>query len=99
MGGQYRNMRSAPTLRDDVQMIIKVLFSGLPTAPPVCVDKIPNCKLYDPDTCTNPMYNLWVDDNCKQFCGRCKCSKFYMYVSQLVYKMKKKMSQNASAPT
>ncbi|XP_045190733.2 uncharacterized protein LOC123547587 isoform X2 [Mercenaria mercenaria] len=48
--------------------------TGIPTPPPVCEDKIPNCKAYNPDTCTDPDYKLWVQDNCKKFCGLCKNS-------------------------
>lgn len=47
-------------------------MTGLPTPPPVCEDKIPNCKAYNQDTCTNPDYRLWVMDNCKKYCGLCK---------------------------
>ncbi|KAL4231592.1 hypothetical protein ACF0H5_009172 [Mactra antiquata] len=45
--------------------------TGIPTPPPTCEDKIPNCKAYNPDTCTNPDYKLWVEDNCKKYCGLC----------------------------
>ncbi|XP_060580119.1 mucin-2-like isoform X2 [Ruditapes philippinarum] len=44
---------------------------GLPTPPPVCEDKIPNCKAYNPSTCTDPQFKMWVEDNCQKFCGLC----------------------------
>ena len=41
------------------------------TTPRACEDAIPNCKDYPPSTCTNPDYDLWVEDNCRKHCGRC----------------------------
>ena len=49
-----------------------ICSTGVPTPPPVCEDKIPNCKAYNPSTCTDPQFKLWVADNCKKFCGLCK---------------------------
>ena len=44
---------------------------GTPTTPKPCLDTIPNCKDYPDTTCTNPDYDLWVEDNCRKHCGRC----------------------------
>ncbi|KAH3707849.1 hypothetical protein DPMN_067267 [Dreissena polymorpha] len=52
---------------------------GVPTPPPVCEDKIPNCNQYPNSTCTTPDYKLWVDDNCKKFCGRCTAANAIVY--------------------
>ncbi|CAG2185197.1 unnamed protein product [Mytilus edulis] len=40
--------------------------------PPPCVNKVSNCNEYDADLCTNPLYRLFREDNCKLFCGLCK---------------------------
>lgn len=42
------------------------------TTTPPCVDKISHCNEYDADLCTNPLYRLFREDNCQQFCGLCK---------------------------
>jgi len=47
------------------------ICQGTPTTPPPCVDRIPNCKAYNPTMCTDPDYAIWVQDNCKKFCGAC----------------------------
>jgi len=41
------------------------------TSPLPCVDKIPNCNEYDADLCTNPLYRLFREDNCRKFCSLC----------------------------
>ncbi|CAC5419109.1 COL6A [Mytilus coruscus] len=41
-----------------------------PTDAP-CVDKLPNCKQFGPDVCTNPDYASWSRDNCLKFCNKC----------------------------
>jgi len=45
---------------------------GPPTSPRACEDVLTNCKAYSMDACTNPDYDLWVEDNCRKYCGRCK---------------------------
>ncbi|XP_053401477.1 uncharacterized protein LOC123550590 isoform X2 [Mercenaria mercenaria] len=39
------------------------------TAPPPCVDAIPNCHEYSPSACRD--FQPWASDNCRQFCGFC----------------------------
>lgn len=47
------------------------LFVSEHTSPIPCVDKIPNCNEYDADLCTNPLYRLFREDNCRKFCSLC----------------------------
>uniref|UniRef100_K1PAK4 Uncharacterized protein n=1 Tax=Magallana gigas TaxID=29159 RepID=K1PAK4_MAGGI len=46
-----------------------------PTEPPTrivpCSDKLTNCDEYPPDLCSNEVYRLWREDNCRKFCGIC----------------------------
>ncbi|KAK3611253.1 hypothetical protein CHS0354_003882 [Potamilus streckersoni] len=44
---------------------------GIPTPPPACVDKIPNCQGYEKTVCTSPTYQQWAEDNCRNYCGFC----------------------------
>ncbi|ESO91006.1 hypothetical protein LOTGIDRAFT_163522 [Lottia gigantea] len=43
------------------------------TAPKVtgCVDKLPNCGLYDPNICTDHKYAQWSRVNCPEHCNMC----------------------------
>lgn len=43
-----------------------------PTSPPPCRDVIPNCDIYQSDTCTNPDYYMWARYNCFKFCKFCQ---------------------------
>ncbi|XP_064615794.1 uncharacterized protein LOC135479819 [Liolophura sinensis] len=43
-----------------------------PTSPPPCRDVIPNCDIYQSDTCTNPDYHMWARYNCFKFCKFCQ---------------------------
>ncbi|XP_046551460.1 uncharacterized protein LOC124261175 [Haliotis rubra] len=45
--------------------------AGVPTPPPACIDKVPNCAAYGKDVCTDPDYVLWVDDHCAKSCNTC----------------------------
>lgn len=56
-----------------ITMILKtiILFSVAPTRIVPCSDKLTNCDEYPPDLCTNELYRLWREDNCRKFCGIC----------------------------
>lgn len=41
------------------------------TTPGPCVDVDQNCNRYAKDTCTNPHYAQWANEQCKKFCGFC----------------------------
>lgn len=45
------------------------------TSPLPCINHIHNCQEYGDDLCTNPLYRLFREDNCRKFCGLCtrKC--------------------------
>ncbi|XP_048747184.2 uncharacterized protein LOC125659539 isoform X2 [Ostrea edulis] len=44
------------------------------TTPKPCVDKLPNCKRYSTDSCTN--YRSWAEVNCPAYCQFCTPSGF-----------------------
>ncbi|XP_067657688.1 uncharacterized protein [Haliotis asinina] len=44
---------------------------GVPTPPPACIDKVPNCAQYGKDVCTDQKYALWVADHCAKSCNAC----------------------------
>lgn len=47
-----------------------------PTAPPDCVDALPNCDQYGSDACIN--FKPWARDNCRKYCDLCGMySSFY----------------------
>lgn len=46
-------------------------FCQAPTRTVPCSDKLANCDEYPPDLCTNELYRLWREDNCRKFCGVC----------------------------
>jgi len=47
------------------------ICQGVPTPPPLCVDKNPNCAQYQSDLCTNTGFTGFVDENCRKHCNRC----------------------------
>ncbi|XP_056018424.1 uncharacterized protein LOC125668451 [Ostrea edulis] len=50
--------------------------NSIPPEPPTvsdeCKDTLPNCDEYQSDMCTNHLYKLFREINCRQFCGICK---------------------------
>lgn len=46
-------------------------YCQAPTRIVPCSDKLTNCDEYPPDLCTNELYRLWREDNCRKFCGIC----------------------------
>ncbi|KAL3863515.1 hypothetical protein ACJMK2_005269 [Sinanodonta woodiana] len=54
---------------------------GIPTHPPPCVDKIPNCKNYEITVCTNPTYLMWAQDNCRNYCAICTAQPVISFVA------------------
>ncbi|XP_052703991.1 uncharacterized protein ZK673.1-like [Crassostrea angulata] len=51
------------------------LFCGFCQAPTVtidCVDQLHNCDEYQRDLCTNSLYRLFREQNCRKYCRICK---------------------------
>lgn len=42
-----------------------------PTLTILCKDEIPNCEDYSRDLCTNPLYRIFREKNCRKFCKIC----------------------------
>nr|XP_022336173.1 uncharacterized protein ZK673.1-like [Crassostrea virginica] len=47
-------------------------FCQRPTLTILCKDEIPNCEDYSRDLCTNHLYRIFREKNCRKFCGICK---------------------------
>lgn len=43
-----------------------------PTVTIDCVDLLHNCDEYQRDLCTNPLYRLFREQNCRKYCRICK---------------------------
>ncbi|RUS80906.1 hypothetical protein EGW08_011342 [Elysia chlorotica] len=43
----------------------------MPTQPPPCVDKLPDCATYESGSCTSPSYRAWAEENCRAHCRFC----------------------------
>lgn len=57
---------------DEINQIrFSVVDVGGLTTPPPCIDKDLSCNRYQKDTCTNPQYSQWANDNCRAYCGLC----------------------------
>lgn len=48
----------------------KFSFLG-PTLTILCKDEIPNCEDYSRDLCTNPLYRIFREKNCRKSCKIC----------------------------
>jgi len=47
----------------------------LPTQPPACVDKLPNCETFDDQACVDQTYRAWAEENCRRHCRLCTASQ------------------------
>ncbi|XP_052706071.1 uncharacterized protein ZK673.1-like [Crassostrea angulata] len=46
-------------------------FCQRPTLTILCKDEIPNCEDYSRDLCTNPLYRIFREKNCRKSCKIC----------------------------